>query len=159
MKDEKLMKTIKLIKKIKNDSKKFRKNHKELNDMEIARKHLNDTMNIDTSFMKTINNGKNIENNLELLNDEDIQDPKDKDDYDLNDSDAYNSNYHFYNQRYKLLGLPKKLEYNKEFNFDIFQDYETIQADITKFFYYVLIAVLVIVLIYGLIKLRKFMKK
>ena len=60
MKDDKLMKTIKLIKKIKNDSKKFRKNHKELNDIEIARKNLNDTMNIDTSFMKTINNGKNI---------------------------------------------------------------------------------------------------
>jgi hypothetical protein len=143
---DKLMKTIDLLKKIKNQSKKHKENNKELNDMQVARNKFDKILHMDNSFNKYFK-GKKINNDDE---------PDFKDDHDLNDSDACHSNYHFYNKSYKLLKLPKKLEYNKVINFDIFPEYEAIQKYINKFCYYSLI---IVVLIYGLIKLSKFMKK
>ena len=154
---DKLMKTIDLVKKIKNQSKKHRENNKELNDMQVARNKFDKILHMDNSFNKYFKGEKINNSDMGFLNNEDT--PKFKDDHDLNDSDAYNSNYHFYNESYKLLKLPKKLEYNKVIHFDIFPEYEAIQKDINKFFYYLLIIIIVIAVIYGLIKLSKFMKK
>lgn len=154
---DKLMKTIDLVKKIKNQSKKHRENNKELNDMQVARNKFDKILHMDNSFNKYFKGKKTNNSDMGFLNNDDT--PNFKDDHDLNDSDAYNSNYHFYNESYKLLKLPKKLEYNKLIYFDIFPEYEAIQKDINKFFYYLLILIIVIALIYGLIKLSKFMKK
>ena len=111
-------------------------NNKELNDMESARKKFDNILKMDNSFNKYLKE-KNIQkkvNNSEVqfLNDDDK--PDNNDDYDLNDSNAYDSNYHFYNESYKLLKLPKKLEYDKVITFDIFPDFESVQKDINNFF-------------------------
>lgn len=155
---DKLIKTIDLIKKIKSESKKNTENNKELNNMQSARKKFDEILKMDNSFNKYLkekSTQKKVNNSeIRFLNNDDK--PDNKDNYDLIDSNAYDSNYHFYNESYKLLKLPKKLEYDKVITFDIFPDFESVQKDINNFFYYSLIIIIVIGIIYGLIK---FMKK
>lgn len=165
-KHEKLIRTLNLIKKIKGESKKYKENSKDLNDMQIAKKKFDDILEMDKSFEKSFSKGKGMQKEINdaKLNYPEmklnvIQDNKINNDNNLIDSNTNVSNYDFYNNSYKLLNLPKKLEYDKKINFNIYPDYHLIQKDINNFFYYLLIVVIAFGTIYVIIKIYNFTKK
>ena len=167
---DKLVRTVKLLKKIRKESKNYKKNQKEMGEIEKARKELDDTLSLERSFNKSLNNAKNLSkkindsedynySEMSFNNTNSVDNLSINDDNDFMENGAYSSNYDFYNKRYKMLKLPKKLEYDKVIKFDIFPEHEQVKKVIDKILFYVLIAILVLASIFGVSKLIKYIRK
>lgn len=162
-KHDKLIKTIKLLK-----SKSKKK--KDMGKIDLARRKLDDTLSLENSFNRSLLKAKDM--SKEIHNFEDIKYPemnfddttsvdtlKDDDDYDINETGTYSSNYDYYNKRYKMLNLPTKLENGEVIKFDIFPEYKKVQHTLNKVLFYTLITILVLGLLFLASKLIRYIRK